>query len=110
MSGTCKANAVDEELEKLHSIVEEVKHRREVGERYMTLQDMIDFEKEESYLEGKGYGVLEVRAKGILTAVRICCKVGLSIEETKDILKKEYSLDDDEAEKWIDNVMAEISL
>lgn len=102
MSGTCKANAVDEELEKLHSIVEEVKHRREVGERYMTLQDMIDFEKEESYMEG--------RAKGIFAAIRICCKVGLSIEETKDILIEEYSLNDDEAEKWIDKVMEEIKV
>ena len=95
MSGTCKANAVDEELEKLQSIVEEVKHRREVGERYMTLQDMIDFEKEET---------------GIITTIRVCHKVGLSKEETKDMLIEEYSLDADEAEKWIDDVMAGVGV
>lgn len=103
MSGTCRANAVDEELEKLHSIVEDVKQRREVGERYMTLQDMIDFEKEESYMAGKEDGIEEGRTEGIFAVIRICCKVGLSPEETKDILIKEYSLDADEAEKRIND-------
>ncbi len=98
MSATCKANAVDEELEKLQSIVDEVKSRREVGERYMTLQDMIDFEKEESYITGREAG----RKEGIFTVIYVCHKVGISREETKDILIKEYSIEADEAENLIE--------
>ena len=71
--------------------------------RYMTLQDMIDFEKEESYMAGKEDGIEEGRTEGIFAVIRICCKVGLSPEETKDILIKEYSLDADEAEKRIND-------
>ena len=110
MSGTCKANAVDEELEKLQSIVEEVKRRREVGERYMTLQDMIYFGKEESYIAGKEEDREEGIMEGILAAIRICCRVGLSMGKTKDILVKEYSLDADEAEKWINDVTAGVGV
>ncbi len=102
MSATCKANAVDEELEKLQSIVDEVKSRREVGERYMTLQDMIDFEKEESYITGREAGRKEGRKEGIFTVIYVCHKVGISKEETKDILIKEYSIEADEAENLIE--------
>lgn len=41
------SNATDADLEHLHSIVENAKHKQEVGKRYMTLQDMIDYEKKQ---------------------------------------------------------------
>ena len=41
------SNVTDADLEHLHSIVENAKHKQEVGKRYMTLQDLIDYEKKQ---------------------------------------------------------------
>lgn len=40
---SCEANVTDRELEKLHNIVTDVKHSREVGEWYMTWQEYNDY-------------------------------------------------------------------
>ena len=63
-SSSKKANVTDAELEQLHSIVENAKHNQEVGKRYMTLQDMIDYEKKESYEDGVAFGREEGREEG----------------------------------------------
>lgn len=52
MTSTSAADAVDDELEKLHNVVDDVKHRREVGERYMSLQDWVEYEIETGIEEG----------------------------------------------------------
>lgn len=49
---TNELNAVDSELQQIQSIIGEIKHNKEVGERYMTLGEIIDIEKDESYKEG----------------------------------------------------------
>ena len=49
---TVPENAVDEELREMQTIVGKVKHRKDVGEHYMTLQEIIDFEKQYSYEDG----------------------------------------------------------
>lgn len=48
-----KSNVVDEDIEKLHTIVEMVRHNREVGEQYMTWQEFMDYEKEEARQEAR---------------------------------------------------------
>ena len=45
MENTTVSNAVDKELLELQEIVNNVKSKEDVGERYMTLQEMIDYEK-----------------------------------------------------------------
>ena len=45
MENTTLLNAVDKELLELHEIIGNVKSKEDVGERYMTLQEMIDYEK-----------------------------------------------------------------
>ena len=52
ISDSNTGNVTDADLEHLHSIVENAKHNQEVGKRYMTLQDMIDYEKKESFEDG----------------------------------------------------------
>ena len=60
---TVPENAVDEELREMQTIVGKVKHRKDVGEHYMTLQEIIDFEKQYSYEDGleagREYGLRE---------------------------------------------------
>lgn len=55
-SDSNKGNVTDTDLEHLHDIVENAKHNQKVGKRYMTLQDMIDYEKKESFNEGVALG------------------------------------------------------
>ncbi len=52
MTSTSAADAIDDELEKLHNVVDSVKHRKEVGERYMSLQDWVEYEIETGIEEG----------------------------------------------------------
>ena len=42
-------NGVDKDIEKLHTIVEKVKHNRKVGEQYMTWQETMDALKEKGF-------------------------------------------------------------
>lgn len=116
MSSTNAADAVDAELEKLHKVVDAVKHSKEVGERYMTLQDLIDVEKDKSYQEGieamredmwdvidkekqKSYN--EAIEAGIKTLVRTCRSFGQDDLAIKGVLMKEYSLSEETAEKYL---------
>lgn len=70
MTSTSAADAVDEELEKLHNVVDEVKHRKEVGERYMSLQDWVEYEIEEGIKEGiaEGRKIMEAELKDKMEA------------------------------------------
>ena len=52
------ANATDEELGEIHKIVTNIKENAERRNRYMTLKEMIRFEKEESYDEGIEQGMV----------------------------------------------------
>lgn len=63
------ANATDKELEEVHKIVTGIKSDAVKEERYMTLHDMIEFEKEESFDEGYEEGVLAGEACGIETGI-----------------------------------------
>ncbi len=57
-------NATDKELEEVHKIVTGIKSDAVKEERYMTLHDMIEYEKEESFDEGYEEGVLAGEARG----------------------------------------------
>ena len=107
LSSTCEQNAVDKDLEKLQQIANEVKNSREAGERYMTLQEIIDYEKiaarEEAREEGLEEGRKEGRKEGIQVLIRTCKSLGISTEETIAILTKEYSLTKEEAINKLNN-------
>lgn len=66
MENTSSDNAVDEELANIQRIVDKVKSRSDVKERYMTLQEVIDYEKRDSYEEGVEIGRAEGIAVGII--------------------------------------------
>lgn len=50
-------NVTDDEIEEIHKIVTSIKNNVERRHRYMTLHEMIQYEKEESYDEGVEHGI-----------------------------------------------------
>lgn len=108
-----KSNVVDEDIEKLHTIVEMVRHNREVGEQYMTWQEFMDYEKEEARQEAREEGLAEGRAEGraeglaegleqglldnILKTIKICKNLGATEEQIISNLVNEFSLTKEEA-------------
>ena len=86
-------NVTDTDLEHLHSIVENTKRNQKVGKRYMTLQDMIDYEKKESFDEG--------RKEGIFAFVGLAKELNLSAEQILEQLMQKFSLTMEEAKAYL---------
>ena len=95
-------NATDADLEHLHSIVENAKHNQEVGKRYMTLQDMIDYEKKESFEDGVALGRNEARKEGILAFISFAGEMNLSSKQILEQLMQKFSLTMEEAKAYLD--------
>ena len=74
---TVPVNAVDKELQEMQTIVGKVKHKKEVGERYMTLQEIIDFEKQYSYEDGLEAGIRTGRESGLREGLEVGRESGL---------------------------------
>ena len=102
-------NVTDTDLEHLHSIVENTKHNQKVGNRYMTLQDMIDYEKKESFddgvalgrEEGLEKGREEARREGILAFISFAGEMNLSAEQIHEQLMQKFSLTMEESEAYL---------
>ena len=98
-------NATDADLEHLHSIVENAKHNQKVGKRYMTLQDMIDYEKKESYEDGKAEGReegrTEARREGILALISTLKELNVPKDEILKQLMQKFSLSMEEAKTYL---------
>jgi hypothetical protein len=106
-----KHNVVDRDIEKLHTIVEKVKHNRKVGEQYMTWQEMLDYEKAEAREEAREEGLAEGRAEGlqagilenIQMTIKICKNLGASDEQIVLNLVKEFKFSEEEAKTHLLN-------
>lgn len=90
---TTQDNAVDEDLKEIQKIVGNIKHSRETEDRYMTLQEMIDHEKEDSYKAGIQQGI-----QGI---IRTCQKLKQTKENTIESLVQECKITEEEAKEYI---------
>ena len=104
-SSSKKGNVTDAELEHLHSIVEKAKYNQKVGKRYMTLQDMIDYEKKESYEDGKAEGReegrTEARREGILALISTLKELNVPKDEILKQLMQKFSLSMGEAKTYL---------
>ena len=67
---TTQDNAVDAELLEIQRIVGTVKHNRETEDRYMTLQEIIDHEKDFSYKDGLQQGLQQGLRQGLQQVIR----------------------------------------
>ena len=94
-------NAVDSELEAIQHVVSDIKNDREVGERYMTLDDVINYEKRDSYNEGvedgRKEGFINGRESGINGFISACRKMNHSDDDIINLLIEEFSLTKEEA-------------
>ena len=97
MENTTVSNAVDKELLELQEIVNNVKSKEDVGERYMTLQEMIDYEKRDSYEDGLKNGL----NNGIKASINICKSLNLDHTQTKAKLLEQFSLLEEQADEYL---------
>ena len=102
-SNSNQGNATDADLEQLHSIVENTKHNQKVGKRYMTLQDMIDYEKKESFEDGVNLGREEARKEGIVALISSLKELFIPDEEILNQLMKKFNLSKDDAKAYLEN-------
>ncbi len=91
MENTTQSNAVDEELLELHEIISNVKSKEDVGERYMTLQEMIDYEKRDSYVDGHIRGIIETYKA-----------LGSERTQAKDKIMEQFNLSAEQADEYLD--------
>lgn len=110
-----KNNVVDKDIEKLHTIVERVKHNRKVGEQYMTFQEMMEYEKAEARQEAREEGLAEGREEGreegraeafeenILSTIKVCKNLGASDEQIIANLVKEFGLSEEDVKSYLMN-------
>ena len=109
---TQESNALDGELKDIQSVVSDIKNNEEVGERYMTMEEMLEYERDASYSKGRAEGHAEGRAEGhaegraegraegsIVGAIKMCRKFGKTDAETIKELMDEFELSYDEAEE-----------
>ena len=101
---TQECNAVDEELQELQSVVSDIKNDEEVGERYMTIEEVIEYEKDDSYEKGHSDGMSAGISTGIDGCIRACRKFGKSDAEIIEVLMEEYALSHEEAEQKVNNL------
>lgn len=87
MEHTTTTNAVDKDLQEIQSIVDNVKSKDNLGGRFMTLQEMINYEKRDSRIEG---------------AILTCKFLGLDIDKTKESIIKQYRLPESMADYFLD--------
>lgn len=95
MENTTLSNAVDKELLELQEIVNNVKSKEDVGERYMTLQEMIDYEKRDSYEDGLKDG----HVRGIIESYQ---SLGIERNQTKEKIMEQFQLSSEQAEQYLD--------
>ncbi len=108
MSDTNVNNAVDTELETVHTIVSAIKEDEGTGERYMTLQDMIDYEKELSYELGEASGMSKGISQGISQGktllITSAFKNDIPEEQIVNMLVDGYSMEKEEAAELVAKV------
>ena len=114
---TTRENAVDAELEEIQKIVGNIKHSSETEDRYMTLQEIIDHEKDSSYSDGVRAGVQQGMQQGleqglqqgleqgmqqgIKGIIRTCQNLNQTKEKTIETLARECNITQEEAEEYI---------
>ena len=63
---SCFKNVTDEQLEKLHHGVEEIKNNSTIGVKYMQMWEIVELEKRESRAEGLAEGVAKGKIESII--------------------------------------------
>ena len=94
-------NVVDEELSQLHSIVQKVRDNRKVGERYMTLQEYLEYEIKQGVEEGIAEAVDAAVAEAVDAAVAMLRELKIPEEQILEQLMQKYSITEDKAKAYL---------
>lgn len=94
MEHTTFANAVDSDLREIQKIVDNVKADSRERERFMTLQEMINYEKRDSHEAGYQAGLIEgiIRTHQLLNA---------TCAQAKADIIKQFNLTEEKADEYI---------
>ena len=109
LEDTVPENAVDEELREMQTIVGKVKHRKDVGEHYMTLQEIIDFEKQYSYEDGleagRESGLKEGLETGFMNGITAAIRMLKDLRIPESVacrsLAEQFHLTEEEAAEYM---------
>lgn len=96
-SKSAKENVVDPELMQLHSIVETIKGSQEMGEQYMTMQEYIEYEREEAIEEA----VQTTRDAGIHKLIGALKEFQISDEQIVEKVMEKYQLSLEETQAYL---------
>ncbi len=93
MTNTTAENALDSDLKQIQKIVDSVKSNREVGERYMSMEKIIESAKYHGFAEG--------RAEVIQAFIESYMEDSFSIEQIKVKLTTKFKLSEVEADEYL---------
>ena len=88
LSNTNEETAVDSELQGIQTIVNTIKGDSKVGERYMSMQTVMYYEKKMSYEEGEEHGIQLGEKRGIQLGEERLAKKLAELGVDPDIIKQ----------------------
>ena len=100
MENSSEENATDSDLCKIQGILDVIRNNEEVGERYMTWEDVIEYEKRDSYEDGRKSGREEGREEGFISA---CREFGKTNDEITRLLMEKFCLTEEDAINKVTN-------
>ncbi len=105
-------NVADIELETLHELVDGIKHREGIGDRYMTYGDVMDYERQIGYEQGVQQGIEQGIEQGIQRGIEVLIEshINLNIPEisTIKVLQDKYNINEERALELIESVKEKI--
>lgn len=110
MTHTTEVNAVDSDLKQIQSIVDAIKSDRKVGERYMSMEKMIESAKYHSYNLGRENGLSEGLEAGIEVGIHALMSslngLGVSKADIKSQLLSNFEISEADADLYINNFLS----
>ena len=110
---TTAKNVTNQDIAAVESLVNKVKHKKEVSISYMKSWEWEQMIREEATREGlqeglqqgrqlgKEEGKTEARQESIKILIETCQKLGASIGDTSSMLKENYRLSAEEAQAYL---------
>ena len=95
IESTTLENVTNQDIETIHNFVNKVKQSKEVGINYMKSWEVEQMIAEEAREEG--------RREGIVSYIRLCKEIPLSLEETVQKIAHEFSVTHEEATEYVNS-------
>ena len=87
MTHTTKDNAIDPDLKQIQAIVDTIKSDRKVGERYMSMEKIIESAKYHAFISGKNEGHNEGRNEALEESIKAIIELLKDDNNTIEMIK-----------------------